>query len=267
MAGSARIDELKKKFDENPARYFAPLANEYRKAGEIDQAIEICRTYLAEKPGHMSGLIVFGQALYEAKRYDDARGTFEQALGLDPENLIALRHLGDISRDTGDIGNARRWYQRVLDADPRNEEIATELASLPSESASAAEPAAAAKDPAVDSSSGWGDINPEILSDEPPAGVSPDATTAVMEPIRLEQSKPAEITFGSAADRESGRDSGSATAGEASSKWIEPASLEDEIRPTGESPVPEGIERATEFEGPPPGRRSVGDFEVEEDFV
>lgn len=265
MAGSARIDELKKKFDENPARYFAPLANEYRKAGEIEQAIEICRTYLAEKPGHMSGLIVFGQALYEAQRYDEARGTFEQALGLDPENLIALRHLGDISRDTGDIANARRWYQRVLDADPRNEEIATQLASLPTDA-----PAPPAGEKAAEStggaSFGWGDINPESEAEQPPAGVSPDATTAVMEPIRLEQSKPAEITFGTSSDRESGRDAGR-TSDEASSLTIEPASLEEEIRPSGATPAAEGIERAVEFESPPPGRRSVGDFEVEEDFV
>ena len=39
MATSARLDELKKKFDENPRRYFAPLANEYRKLGELTQAI------------------------------------------------------------------------------------------------------------------------------------------------------------------------------------------------------------------------------------
>ena len=36
MASSPRIDELRKKFEENPRRYFAPLANEYRKAGEIE---------------------------------------------------------------------------------------------------------------------------------------------------------------------------------------------------------------------------------------
>ena len=64
MANSARIDELKKKFDENPRRYFAPLANEYRKAGDPDQAIAICREFLPQQPGHMSGHIVYGQALF-----------------------------------------------------------------------------------------------------------------------------------------------------------------------------------------------------------
>ena len=130
MASSARIDELRKKFEENPRRYFAPLANEYRKAGDIEQAISICREYLPQQPGHMSGHIVFGQALYEARNYEEARGVFETALALDPENLIALRHLGDIALIVGEIDGARTWYGRVLEADPRNEEIQAQLKSL-----------------------------------------------------------------------------------------------------------------------------------------
>src|SRR5215207_3373685 len=130
MASSARIDELKKKFDENPRRYFAPLANEFRKAGDIDQAIVICEEFLPQQPGHMSGHIVYGQALYEAGRMPESRTVFETALSLDPENLIALRHLGDIARGEGDTASARSWYLRVLDADPRNEEIQGLIATL-----------------------------------------------------------------------------------------------------------------------------------------
>jgi tetratricopeptide (TPR) repeat protein len=130
MASSARIDELRKKFDENPRRYFAPLANEYRKVGDLEQAVFICQEYLPQQPGHMSGHIVFGQTLFEMGRFDEAKSVFETALSLDPENLIALRHLGDIARQTGDIAAARNWYQRVLEADPRNDEIAHVMAAL-----------------------------------------------------------------------------------------------------------------------------------------
>lgn len=133
MASSARIEELQKKFDENPKRYFAPLANEFRKAGDLEQAIALCRAFLPQQPAHMSGHIVFGQALFEAKQHEEARTVFETALSLDPENLIALRYLGDIARETGDIAAASSWYRRVLDADPRNDEIAALLAGLPAE--------------------------------------------------------------------------------------------------------------------------------------
>src|SRR5512132_1530131 len=112
MASSARIEELQKKFEENPRRYFAPLANEYRKAGQIDQAIAICREYLPQQPGHMSGHIVYGQALYESRQYEESKAVFETALSLDPENLIALRHLGDIALIIGDADGARGWYRR-----------------------------------------------------------------------------------------------------------------------------------------------------------
>ena len=132
MAGTSRIDELRKKFDENPRRYFAPLANEYRKIGDFEQAIFICQEFLPQQPGHMSGHIVYGQALFESGRHDEARSVFETALALDPENLIALRHLGDIARAHGDTETASAWYRRVLESDPRNDEIAGILTSLDS---------------------------------------------------------------------------------------------------------------------------------------
>jgi tetratricopeptide (TPR) repeat protein len=135
---SPRIEELRKKFDENPRRYFAPLANEYRKVGDFDQAIFICQEYLPQQPGHMSGHIVFGQALFEAKRLPEAKSVFETALSLDPENLIALRHLADISRDLGDFPAAKGWYDRVLQADPRNEEVQAIVANLGKEGAAPA---------------------------------------------------------------------------------------------------------------------------------
>jgi tetratricopeptide (TPR) repeat protein len=130
MQGSTRIDELRQKFHENPRRYFAPLANEYRKAGDPEQAIAICRAHLAQQPGHMSGHVVYGQALHDAKRTEEARVVFEKALSLDPDNAIVLRHLGDIAREKGENAEARHWYTRALDADPQDREIAAYIAEL-----------------------------------------------------------------------------------------------------------------------------------------
>src|SRR5690348_15351946 len=179
MAGPSRIDELRKKFDENPRRYFAPLANEYRKLGDFDQAIFICQEFLPQQPGHMSGHIVYGQALFEAGRHDEARTVFETALALDPENLIALRHLGDIARARGDYETARAWYRRVLESDPRNDEIAGILTALDNEPPAPAPPTTAAGD-AASPSSGEGEPSPitlesAISSAAPGAESSPHA--------------------------------------------------------------------------------------------
>lgn len=137
MASTARLDELKKKFDENPRRYFAPLANEHRKSGDLDEAISLCRAHLPQQPAHISGHIVLGQALFEAGQSGESCAVFQTALELDPENLIALRYLGDIARHAGDVPTARSWYTRVLEVDPRNDEIAQLVRELDAPQASA----------------------------------------------------------------------------------------------------------------------------------
>lgn len=130
MAYSALIDDLEKQFAENPRRVFARLANEYRKAGDLERAIAYCRAHIPTAPSYISGYIVLGQALFESQRFEEARQAFETALNLDPENLIALRQLGDVARQNGDNESARAWYQRLLEVDPQNEEIAAQLELL-----------------------------------------------------------------------------------------------------------------------------------------
>ena len=123
MAESSRVEELRKRYHENPRRFFAPLANEYRKSGLLDRAILLCQKHLSDQPGNMNGLIVYGQALFETGRHEEARDPFGAALELDPENLIALRHLGDIARLSDDRQEAQKWYGRVLEFDRRNDEV------------------------------------------------------------------------------------------------------------------------------------------------
>jgi len=181
MASSARLDELKKKFEENPRRYFAPLANEHRKSGDLDQAITLCRTHLPQQPGHISGHIVLAQALFEAGTLDESREIFHSALGLDPENLIALRYLGDIAKESRDLDTARSWYQRVLEVDPRNDEIEQLIrdldAPLPvAEEASAGE--------AVAEASSFAPPAAAASAPPPPAPAEPDPRFA---PLSIEE--------------------------------------------------------------------------------
>ena len=123
MAPGPRLQELTAKYMQNPRRFFVPLANEYRKLNELDRAIALCREHLPSQPGHMSGHIVLGRAYFEKGDIEAAREVFMTSVALDDENLIALRHLGDIARLRDELIEARQWYIRVLDADPQNEDV------------------------------------------------------------------------------------------------------------------------------------------------
>jgi len=172
-----RLRELQEKFEENPRRYFAPLANEYRKGGQPKRAIEICRAHLAQMPGHMSGQIVFGQALFEAGEWDEARVVFERALTLDPENLIALRTLGDMALQAGNTSDARTWYARLLDADPKDAAVIALVAEInePAKATPASETVASA--PAAEA--------PEEVEASPSA--PEPASTQAEAPVGLER--------------------------------------------------------------------------------
>ncbi len=166
MANSALIEDLRKQFAENPRRVFARLANEYRKSGDLDVAIEICRAHVPLQPTYISGYIVLGQALFERGQPEEARSTFETALSLDPENLIALRQLGDIARQSGDLDAARGWYHKLLEVDPQNEDIAAQLAALDVPTQTAAVPtgtvgAPRSPTPVEVSPVSWSDIHPD----------------------------------------------------------------------------------------------------------
>lgn len=119
----SRLDEITKRYEENPRRFFAPLANAYRKAGDLSRSISLCQRYLQDQPGNLHGQVVYGRALFDAGRLDEAGVIFGIAFALDPEHLITLRQLGDIARLKHEAIEAIEWYKRVLDADPRNDEV------------------------------------------------------------------------------------------------------------------------------------------------
>ena len=196
-----RLRELQQKFEENPRRYFAPLANEYRKGGQHKRAIEICRTHLAQMPGHMSGQIVFGQALFESGEWEEARTVFGRALALDPENLIALRSLGDMSLQAGDTAEARKWYTRLLDADPKDSAVIALVSEIDASSPGVV-PSSAEDAPAVDSHAAESPV-PEFSAPESSDAVSFEAVSseatsaeaASPEPASSESQVGAPLTF------------------------------------------------------------------------
>jgi len=152
VAYTSEIDKLEARFRDNPkGRNFAPLADAYRKAGLIDNAIDLCQNGLKLHPDYVSAYIVYARCLVDKKDDPGALGVFKQVLDLDKENIIALRGLAELAERMGKYEEEVEWLSRLLNADPMNGDAAEALArakgkaaAKPTESARAAPDAATA---------------------------------------------------------------------------------------------------------------------------
>jgi len=131
LAALSEIEKLEARWAENPdGRYFAPLADAYRKAGRVEDAIQVVTVGLAKHPDYLSAHIVLGRCHLEKSDDAGARGAFEKVLSLDSENIIALKSLAEIAERGGATDEARRWLQRLLAVDAMNTEAADDLERL-----------------------------------------------------------------------------------------------------------------------------------------
>ncbi len=131
MAYTSEIEKLEARYRENPkGRNFAPLADAYRKAGLIDNAIDLCQSGLQNHPDYVSGHIVHGRCLVDKKDDSGADAVFRRVLDLDPENILALKVLAEISERNERFAAAVEWLNRLLLADPMNGEAADGLSRV-----------------------------------------------------------------------------------------------------------------------------------------
>src|SRR5438105_1374712 len=102
MAENPRIEELRRRVQADPASIaFAALAEEFRRVGRYDDAIETCRTGLQRHPAYLSARVTLGRALIETGDYEGAREELETVLRSAPENLAAIRGLAQIHERLG----------------------------------------------------------------------------------------------------------------------------------------------------------------------
>ena len=131
MAAPSEIEKLERRYAENPdGRFFAPLADAYRKAGSLDRALELVRAGLAKHPDYLSARIVLGRCLLDKGDDAEAERTFRSVLELDAENIIALKSLAEITERTGRTVEARKWLQQLLVVDSMNTEAEADLQRL-----------------------------------------------------------------------------------------------------------------------------------------
>ncbi len=171
-----RIDGLRRRVQQDPASIaFAQLGEELRRAGQIDEAIEICRAGLVIHPTYLSARVTLGRALIESGDLDAAQREMEQVLAAAADNLAAIRALGDIHHRRGALDASLARYRTALELAPNDpdleeivatltRELAERAASVDVAAPATAEAAAPAPDPieetgsAVSTSGSDGDV-------------------------------------------------------------------------------------------------------------
>jgi Flp pilus assembly protein TadD len=131
MSDSVRLDDLRRRIEKDPASIaFAQLAEEYRRLGRHQDAIDICRNGLARHPSYLSARVTLGRALLQMDSLEEARQEFEHVLKEAPQNLSALKILGDIYSRLGDVSQALARYQAALLLAPNDPEVERKAAEM-----------------------------------------------------------------------------------------------------------------------------------------
>ncbi len=173
-----------RKYELSPrSRVFAPLADLYRKAGRLEEALEILQAGLADHPEYVSALVILGRCRLDGGEPAAAREAFARVLGLDPDNLVALKQSADLALAAGECEHAAALLARVVELDPTDEGAEHRLAEL----RGAARPASAppAPPPAAESASAPAleQAAPPAALAEPPAPPAPPAPDPVAPPV------------------------------------------------------------------------------------
>jgi tetratricopeptide (TPR) repeat protein len=113
--------------------YWVAQAAKAVQEGRYSAAVRLCKEYLPETPDLVSGHVVYGIALHDAGQMESAAEQFHRVLALDPDNLLALKYLGDLKFAGGEEFAALANYRRILEIDPHCRGLACSLQRRPAD--------------------------------------------------------------------------------------------------------------------------------------
>ncbi len=123
--GNPQIYHYLKKYQEDPkSRVFAPLAESYRKAGLLDEAIEICRDGIRHHPHFIGGHVALARALFDKGDYEATIKELEPVVLDAPDNLVAQKLLAESYLILGRLSDSLAAYKVLLFFMPQDQEIA-----------------------------------------------------------------------------------------------------------------------------------------------
>lgn len=90
-------------------------------ANRVMEQINQYRKRLEENPKDLEALIALGNANFDIQRFDKAKELYQQALEIDPKNVLVRTDLASCYRNLGDVEQAFQELHRVLAIDPKHE--------------------------------------------------------------------------------------------------------------------------------------------------
>ena len=115
MVDNSKLEALKRRVELDPASIaFAQLAEEYRRAGRFQEAVDCSRAGLKVHPGYLSARVTLGRALLQLDNLDEAQRELEAVLAQTPDNAAALRGAAEIDRRRGNLVRSLERYRAAL---------------------------------------------------------------------------------------------------------------------------------------------------------
>jgi tetratricopeptide (TPR) repeat protein len=125
------MEDLRRRVQKDPASIaFAQLAEELRRSGALQEAVDVSQAGLAIHPSYLSARVTLGRALLELDRLDQAQTELERVLAGAPENLAARRGLGEIFGRRGALDDALVHYKAALALAPNDPDLEESVAAL-----------------------------------------------------------------------------------------------------------------------------------------
>ncbi len=129
--GSSEIAKLTERISKDPkSKLFVPLAEEYKKAGDIEMAIAVLAEGLKNNPGYVTAKSFLGRLLLDQGNLSEAQKEFEEVIKAIPDNVLAQRKLGNIHVLQGRAQEALLFFKAVLAVNPKDPELKALVADI-----------------------------------------------------------------------------------------------------------------------------------------
>ncbi len=134
-----RLAQLQQRWERDPnSRLFLQLAEEYRRAGRLAEAVTTLDEGLSRHPSYLSAQVAMGRCLLEVGEPARAKDWLERAIRQDPTQLVANKLLVESHLALGDLAHARErldLYRLLNDGDAEIDRLESRLRQLGNEPA------------------------------------------------------------------------------------------------------------------------------------